>query len=87
MPDEKRHKVTNPTSNLVPPLAKPLTMPRCPGCGYTVEKAGDVCEACAEKPQFQAPKATREMTPQPEPAYLRDSIHFSRNQTPTTSED
>lgn len=59
-------------SNLVPPkLTKPLTMPRCPGCGYTVEKQGDVCEACSMRPQFQAPRGTINLAPQPTPAYQK----------------
>lgn len=63
-----------PSSSIVPP--KTITSaPHCLGCGFTVAKQGDVCDACRDKPQFQgrnvAPKATIEVAPQPEPAYLR----------------
>ncbi len=45
------------------------TMPRCEGCGFTVEAGVRYCEGCKDKPQF-APKAMIETAPQPEPPYL-----------------
>lgn len=57
------------------PVGTVTSAPRCLGCGFTVEKQGDVCAACAEKPQFQgrgaAPQATIATAPQPTPAYQR----------------
>jgi hypothetical protein len=74
-------------SHIIPPSTI-TSMPRCIGCGYTVEKQGDVCSACAEKPQFQkptAPKGTIETAPQPEPPYIRQG-NFARPQ-PQVDED
>lgn len=42
---------------------------KCPGCGVAVGAAGDVCSACAEKPQYAAPRARIVTEPQPAPAY------------------
>lgn len=42
---------------------------QCPGCGTAVEKVGDICPVCAQKPQFQAPKARIEVGAQPDPVY------------------
>lgn len=47
------------------------TMPRCIGCGTAVEKVGDLCAVCVDKPQYQAPKATVQTGAQPVPAYQR----------------
>lgn len=47
------------------------TMPRCIGCGVSVQEGQTVCEVCAEKPQYQAPKATVQTGAQPTPAYQR----------------
>lgn len=53
------------------------TFPRCLGCGTTVSETdkevagGRVCVVCADKPQYQAPKATVQTGAQPTPAYQR----------------
>jgi hypothetical protein len=52
--------------NLLPSATQ---SPSCRGCGTYVEKAGDICPVCIDKPQFAAPKATFEMGAQPDPAY------------------
>lgn len=49
----------------------------CPGCGTAVAAAGQVCPVCAQKPQYQAPKATTEIAKQPDPAY-RDAPNVPR---------
>lgn len=48
------------------------TMPRCIGCGTAVAEGSNICEVCAEKPQYQAPKATIEVGRQAEPPYHRE---------------
>lgn len=74
-------------SSIVPP-GTVTSMPRCRGCGFTVEKQGDVCATCAEKPQFAAPKATIVTAPQPTPAYQRPDYQggFQRPQPEVTEE-
>jgi hypothetical protein len=69
------------------------SMPRCLGCGFTVEKRGDVCAECAMKPQFQgkptAPQATIVTDPQPTPAYQRADYQggFARPQPRDIAEE
>lgn len=45
--------------------------PNCRGCGTSVAAPGDLCDVCAQKPAFAAPKATIETAPQPDPAYAK----------------
>lgn len=45
------------------------TMPRCIGCGTAVAEGANLCVVCADKPQYQAPQATRQVGAQPTPAY------------------
>lgn len=52
-----------------------LTVPKrtgCPGCGTYTDGAGAYCVVCAQRPVGQAPKATRETAPQPQPVYERE---------------
>lgn len=67
-----------------------VSMPRCVGCGFTVEKQGDVCDACAQKPQFQgknpAPIGSIVTAPQPEPPYLTRG-NFARPRPQEIDED
>lgn len=61
-------------------VARVVSMPRCIGCGFVVEKQGDLCLACADKPQFKSPTApvgTITTAPQKEPPYIR-SGNFAR---------
>lgn len=46
------------------------TTPSCGGCGMAVSPGEKFCEVCKQKPQFQAPPATRNLGAQPAPAYL-----------------
>lgn len=75
-------------SQVLPPSVQ--SYPRCLGCGFTVDKVGDVCVECADKPQFQgknvAPKAMIETAPQPEPPYLTQG-NFARPQPREFDED
>lgn len=65
---------TSPPSSIIPPGLQGgrLNMPRCRGCGTSVANHGEVCEVCADKPQFQAPKGMIETGAQPEPPYHRE---------------
>jgi hypothetical protein len=58
-----------------------VSTPRCIGCGFTVEKKGDVCAECAMKPQFRGlnpePIGSIVTAPQKEPPYVRQG-NFAR---------
>lgn len=58
--------VTDRPDSALPSLRR---FPVCKGCGTSVQAHGDVCEMCAQKPQFQAPKGAIEVKEQPKTAY------------------
>lgn len=78
MPPETNRAPARPASRL--PSVK--TYPRCKGCGTSVREGHDFCTVCQQRPQFQPPKATMELGPQPEPLYHRVGNYRRIESTP-----